>query len=109
MHAIGIRRSLVEQHPWLAVSVYKAFVKAKELCMQELGQIGHLATSLPWSVAEYERLRRVMGEDYWSYGVAENRHVLETLTRYSFEQGLSVRKLAVDEMFATSTYDLTKI
>ena len=109
MHAIGIRRSLVEQHPWLAVSVYKAFLKAKDLCMHELGQIGHLATSLPWSVAEYDRLRRVMGEDFWSYGVEPNRHVLETLARYSHDQHLSVRQLPVDEMFATSTYDLSKI
>src|SRR5258708_26284425 len=82
MHAIGIRRSLVERHPWLAVSVYKAFVRAKELCMKELGQIGHFATSLPWSVAEYERVRNAMGEDYWSYGVVANRHVLQKRTRY---------------------------
>jgi 4,5-dihydroxyphthalate decarboxylase len=109
MHAIGIRRSLVERHPWLAVSVYKAFVRAKDLCMKELGQIGHLATSLPWSVAEYDRVRRVMGADFWSYGIAANRHVLQTLARYSFEQGLSARKLDVDEMFAPSTYDLTRI
>jgi 4,5-dihydroxyphthalate decarboxylase len=109
MHAVGIRRSLVERHPWLAVSVYKAFLKAKALCMKELGQIGHLATSLPWSVAEYHRLRTAMGEDYWSYGVAANRHVLATLTRYSFAQGLSVRKLDVDEMFAPSTYELSKV
>jgi 4,5-dihydroxyphthalate decarboxylase len=109
MHAVGIRRSLVEQHPWLAVSVYKAFLKAKELCMHELGQIGHLATSLPWSVAEYDRLRKVMGEDFWSYGVASNRHVLETLARYSFDQALSIRQLSIDEMFVPSTYDLSKI
>jgi 4,5-dihydroxyphthalate decarboxylase len=109
MHAVGIRRTLVEQHPWLAVSVYKAFLKAKDLCMHELGQIGHLATSLPWSVAEYDRLRRVMGEDFWSYGVESNRHVLETLARYSHGQNLSVRQLPVDEMFAPSTYDLSKI
>jgi 4,5-dihydroxyphthalate decarboxylase len=109
MHAIGIRRSLVEKHPWLAVSVYKAFLKAKEICMRELGQIGHLATSLPWSVAEYDRMRKVMGEDFWSYGAEKNHHVLDTLTRYSFEQGLSVRKLKVEEMFAPSTYDLSKI
>jgi 4,5-dihydroxyphthalate decarboxylase len=109
MHAIGIRRSLVEKHPWLAVSVYKAFVRAKELCMHELGQVGHLFTSLPWSVAEFDRLRKIMGEDYWSYGVEPNRHVLETITRYSFEQGLSVRELPVEEMFVPSTYDLSKI
>ncbi len=109
MHAIGIRRSLVERHPWLAVSVYKAFLKAKQVCMKELGQIGHLATSLPWSVAEYDRLKRVMGEDYWSYGAAENRHVLETLARYSCAQGLSARKLDVSEMFVPSTCDLSKV
>jgi 4,5-dihydroxyphthalate decarboxylase len=109
MHAIGIRRALVERHPWLAVSVYKAFLKAKDLCMHELGQIGHLATSLPWSVAEYDRLRRVMGEDFWSYGVDSNRHVLETLARYSHDQGLSVRRLPVDEMFVPSTHELSKI
>jgi len=109
MHAIGIRRSLVEQHPWLAVSVYKAFLKAKQICMAELGQIGHLAVSLPWCVADYERARASLGEDYWSYGANENRHVLDKLAGYSFDQGLSVRKLGVDEMFVPSTYDLSKI
>lgn len=109
MHCVGIRRSLLEQHPWLATSIYKAFLAAKDYCMEELGQIGHLATSLPWSVAENDRLKKLMGEDYWSYGVATNRHVLETLMRYSYQQGLSARKLDVDEMFAASTYDLSKI
>jgi 4,5-dihydroxyphthalate decarboxylase len=109
MHAIGIRRTLVDKHPWLAVSVYKAFLKAKQIAMAELGQIGHLAVSLPWCVAEYERARATLGADYWSYGAAENRLVLETLARYSFEQGLSVRQLPFTEMFAPSTYDLTKI
>jgi 4,5-dihydroxyphthalate decarboxylase len=109
MHAIGIRRSLVEQHPWLAVSVYKAFLKAKQICMAELGQIGHLAVSLPWCVADYERARASLGEDYWSYGANENCHVLDKLAGYSFDQGLSARKLPFEEMFVPSTYDLTKI
>jgi 4,5-dihydroxyphthalate decarboxylase len=109
MHAIGIRKSLVEQNPWLAVAVYKAFLKAKALCLHELGQIGHLATTLPWPVHEYDRVRTFMGEDFWPYGVHENHHALKTLARYSFEQGLSVRKVAVEEMFAKSTYELSKI
>jgi 4,5-dihydroxyphthalate decarboxylase len=109
MHLIGVRRSLADRHPWLAVSIYKAFLTAKDLCMHEMGEIGHLATSLPWGVYEYERARRAMGSDFWSYGVEANRHVLDTLCRYSHEQGLSMRRLAVDEMFAPSTYDLSKI
>ncbi|HTS39805.1 MAG TPA: ABC transporter substrate-binding protein [Xanthobacteraceae bacterium] len=109
MHLIGIRRTLVEQHPWLAVSVFKAFIKAKEICMKEFEQIGHLACSLPWSVYEYERLKRAMGEDYWSYGLEVNRHVIETLAGYSFDQGLSARKVSAEELFARSTQELSKI
>ncbi|NBS59733.1 MAG: ABC transporter substrate-binding protein, partial [Betaproteobacteria bacterium] len=68
MHIIGIRRELAEREPWLPVSVFKAFNKAKELCMYELGQIGHLFNTLPWGVAEFEAAKKLMGEDYWSYG-----------------------------------------
>jgi 4,5-dihydroxyphthalate decarboxylase len=109
MHAIGIRKSLAEKYPWVAVNVYKAFLKAKALCMHELGQIGHLATTLPWPVAAYDRARAAMGEDFWPYGAHENKHALETLARYSFAQGLSVRQVPLEEMFAKPTYELSKI
>jgi len=109
MHGIGIRRSLVEKYPWLAVNVYKAFVKAKALCMEELAEIGHLHATLPWPVHAYDQARKVMGEDYWTYGAHENKLPLETLARYSFQQGLSVRQVPFEEMFAKPTYELTKI
>ena len=48
---------------------------------------------LPWASAEEEQTRALMGDDYWPYGFAANADVLETFTRYSFEQGLSKRKL----------------
>lgn len=109
MHVIGIRKALVDQHPWLPVSIFKAFINAKEFAMYELGQIGHLFNSLPWGVAEFEDARKLMGDDYWSYGYEANKHVLETFTRYHHEQGLSARKVAPEELFAESSLDLTKI
>jgi 4,5-dihydroxyphthalate decarboxylase len=110
MHLIGIRRSLVERHPWLPVSVYKAFAKAKEMAIDELGIIGHLAVTLPWPVAAQEHARRVIGHDYWSYGNTEqNRHVLDTFMRYAREQGLIAKPMAWEELFAPSTLELSKI
>ena len=44
-----------------------------------------------------------------SYGAHENKHALETLMRYSFEQGLAPRKVPLDEMFAKSIYELSKV
>jgi 4,5-dihydroxyphthalate decarboxylase len=109
MHLIGIRKRLAEQHPWLAVSVLKAFLEAKRLAMEELSQIGHLYVTLPWVVSERSRVIELMGDDYWSYGVDANRHVLEVFLRYHHEQGLSKQLLGPEDLFAPSTLDLAKI
>jgi 4,5-dihydroxyphthalate decarboxylase len=109
MHVIGIRKTLVERHPWLPVNVLMAFMKAKDLCWYELGQIGHLFTSLPWGVAEFDATKKLMGADYWSYGIEHNRHVLDAFTRYHHEQGLSARHVKVEELFPASTFELSKI
>ena len=109
MHIIGIRKSIAEAHPWLAVNVYNAFVEAKRLCMAELAQIGHLYTSLPWGVADFQDAQALMGEDYWRYGIGENRTELDALCRYSFEQGLSARQLSPEDLFAEPVRELFKI
>jgi 4,5-dihydroxyphthalate decarboxylase len=109
MHVIGIRRSIVERYPFVAASLFKAYWQAKALCMAEMAQIGHLFTSLPWGVSEFNEAKKLMGEDFWSYGFEANRQVLETFTRYHHAQHLSARKVAPEELFATSTLDIAKI
>jgi 4,5-dihydroxyphthalate decarboxylase len=109
MHMVGIRKSLVDQHPWLAVSVYKAFLKAKALAVHELNEICHLAVTLPWMVHHHNEAKALMGEDYWPYGLDANRHVIEKFAQYHYGQGLSVRQVAPEELFARSSLDLSKI
>ena len=109
MHLIGIRKSLVEQYPWLPVNVYKAFLTAKQMAVKELNELAQLMINLPWAVAHYDEARAIMGEDFWPYGYNENLKTLETFTRYSHEQGLSSRKVDPAELFAHSTFDLAKI
>ncbi|HZT89218.1 MAG TPA: ABC transporter substrate-binding protein [Stellaceae bacterium] len=109
MHLVGIRRSLVERHPWLPVNTYLAYLKAKELCYRQSETIGHLFTTLPWPVEELQRARALMGEDFWSYGVAANQRELSAVTRYAFEQGITARQLTVEELFAPSTLSLSKV
>ncbi|NYZ13690.1 ABC transporter substrate-binding protein [Azospirillum sp. RWY-5-1] len=109
MHVMGVRRSIYERHPWVAVNLLKAFMEAKAVAMYELGQIGHLFASLPWSVYERDQTVALMGEDFWSYGFAENRKVLDTFLRYHHEQGLSKRLVSAEELFAPSTHELTRI
>ncbi|CAB3671375.1 ABC transporter substrate-binding protein [Achromobacter pestifer] len=109
MHMVGIRKSLVKENPWLPVSVYKAFIKAKALATHELNEICHLAVTLPWMVHHLNDTRALMGEDFWPFGLEANRHTIETFARYHFEQGLSKRQVKPEELFAASALDLSKI
>lgn len=109
MHVVGIRRSLLEKHPWLAVNTYVAYQKAKDICYRQLETIGHLFTTLPWPVEEFQRARTLMGEDFWSYGVEANRRELAAVSRYAVEQGIIDRQLCVEDLFASSTLSLSKI
>jgi 4,5-dihydroxyphthalate decarboxylase len=102
MHVVGIRRSLAKENPWLPVAVMKAFLKAKELI-----DFRH-STLLPWAAAEYRRMQALLGEDYWSYHLEPNRHVIEAFGRYSLRQGLIKRKVEPEELFAPSTLNLSK-
>jgi 4,5-dihydroxyphthalate decarboxylase len=104
MHAVGIRRDVHDKNSWLAASVFKAFAQAKRIADAEFAETTALKIGLPWVNAEYDETRAVMGDDFWSYGInAANRKTLEAMARYSYEQGLAVRLLTVEEMFADST------
>lgn len=109
MHMVGIRKTLVEKKPWLPVSVYKAFLKSKMLAIKELDEICHLAAMLPWMVHHHNEAKALMGQDYWPYGLDANRKTIDTFSRYHFEQGLSKRRVAPEELFASSALDLSKI
>ncbi len=109
MHTVVLRREVYEANRWLASALYKAFVQSQKITYAQLRTTASLQTMLPWSSAEEERTRALMGDDYWPYGFEANRHVLETFTRYSFEQGLSKRKLDPAELFAPETLEAFKI
>ena len=64
---------------------------------------------LPWMIAEIEWLKREMGEDWWPYGYAPNRHVLDTFLRYHHEQGLSKRRIQPEALFVPETMEAFKI
>jgi 4,5-dihydroxyphthalate decarboxylase len=99
MHTVGIRNSLLAEHPWIAGAVMTAFEKAKAACMPHLVDLDALYTTLPWLVAEAEDTIRLMGADFWPYGLARNRTMIETQIRWSVEQGISAKRFNPEELF----------
>ncbi len=102
-HTVVVRRAILERHPWVALNLYRAFQAAKEQAAAETRalvepylRLGLLPAEAPAAFATAP----------FPYGLRANRHVLETLTAYSYEQGLTPRRVALEEVFAPSTLDL---
>ena len=96
-HAMVVKRELAEQHPWVVLNVLKAFREANEIAeAQRLAHVEyHAATGLV-SPESAQGLRRTLIR----HSVAENRLVFETAADYSFEQGLTTRRMKLEEIFA---------
>jgi 4,5-dihydroxyphthalate decarboxylase len=106
MHAVAIRNSTVKKNPWLPEAVFRAYSEAKQLMYEHLRKLGWVTISLPWIGQEIEETRKLMGENFWPYGIEPNRKALESLFQYSYEQGLASRKLKIEEVFHPSALEL---
>lgn len=106
MHAVAVRKTLLEEHPWLAKSIFDAYSKSKQTDDLFRLKVGWAYDSMPWYGNELEETRKVMGQNYYSYGVEANRKTLETFFRYSYEQGLANKQLTIEELFEESTLNL---
>ena len=109
MHVAVIRRALLDKHPWLANSVYEAFVRAKAMALELLEDVAALKVTLPWLGAYLDETKAVMGPDYWPYGVKENLPTLNAMLHFAHKHGTASRLLTVDELFAPGTLERYKV
>jgi 4,5-dihydroxyphthalate decarboxylase len=106
MHTVALRERLWKEHPWIAVSLFKAFQQAKEMAYQRLTDLNAYKISIVWSREPVHEQKALMGDDPWTYGWEGNRHVVETLATYLYEQGLIKERLKVEQVFAPNTLSL---
>lgn len=103
MHVIVLRREIYERDRWIARSLYDAFLTARARAYEALTQQGSLRITLPWVAAHLAATVNLMGTDFWSYGLDQNRHVFDTYLRYASEQGLNPADVNADELFVPET------
>ena len=109
MHVLGIRKTLVEKHAWLPAAAMKAFEASKRIALERLTDTSATKVTLPFVEENLRRARQLMGEDFFSYGLAPNRHVFEYFLRHHQAQGLSSRLLKPEELFHPSTLEAHKV
>ncbi len=102
-HTVVIRRSLHEKYPWLALNLYTMFQDAKAKVRADA--MKGLKPYFEAGVLD-QNAKSWLGKDLMGYGLKGPRTVLETISQYVHEQGLTKRRVGLEELFAPSTMDL---
>jgi len=105
MHVLGVRRSLVKQYPFLPSALLKAFSEAKAIAQAALQDTSATKVTMPFVEDTLNRAQALMGPDLWTYGVGANAHVLDRFLDFHAAQGLSPRRVGIDELFHPSTLE----
>ena len=100
MHLVAIRRDRYEQHPWVARSLYAAFVEAKDWALARMHFSGAQSTMMPWHLSDVEEIDDIFGGDPWPYGVEPNRPTLEAFVKMLVDQDFIERPIPVEDLFA---------
>ena len=103
-HTYIIRGDIYRKYPWIAFNLYSGFVKAKALARQKLAE--SMPSALFFGPEYLAMTRRLVGDDPFPYGIKANQAMLDTITSYSHEQGLTPRQVKPEELFAEQTLSL---
>lgn len=106
MHTIVLKREIYEQAPWMALNLYDAFERAKSIGLARLKESGTLFCALPWLLDHLRETAQLLGEDPFSYGLEKNRPILEKFLDYCHAQGLSQRRLGLEDLMVPETLNL---
>ena len=109
MHLLGIRKDVAARHGYLPGALVKAFEEAKSFALARLSNTAATKVTLPFVEERLQQARALMGDDFWSYGLEANRHVLDAFLAAHHAQGLSPRRLAPEELFHPASLEAFRL
>ena len=99
MHVTTIKQEIVDKFPWVPTNLTKAFEQAKQIAYRRIAN--PRMVPLAWVRTAVEEQEEVLGRDPWAYGLTPaNRKNLETVLRYTYQQGMIGKMPALDALFA---------
>jgi 4,5-dihydroxyphthalate decarboxylase len=99
MHVTTVKQEIVDKYPWVPTNLVKAFEAAKQVAYRRVANPRMIP--LAWVRTAVEEQEEILGPDPWAYGLTPaNRKNLETVLRYTHQQGLIRKTLPLDELFA---------
>ena len=98
MHVTTIKREIVEKYPWVPTNLVKAFEAAKQIAYRRVANPRMIPLAFVRTAVEEQE--EILGRDPWQYGLTPaNRKNLETVLRYTHQQGLIKTMKPLDDLF----------
>jgi len=101
-HTLVVKNSLLEKHPWVAISLFEAWQAAKIECYRWLQRQRVHMTGL-WYRPLWEEEHAIAGADPYVWGFNKSRAEVDKMLEYCLRQGLVTRRFQPEEMFHPST------
>lgn len=98
-HVVTLNNDFVAHHPEAPVALLAAFRKARDIAFDRIYGSDPEILTLSWAAASMDEQRALMGENYWSYNVADNARTLEAMMLFAHQQGVSRSKLEFQDFF----------
>jgi 4,5-dihydroxyphthalate decarboxylase len=100
-HIIVVKEKLLREHPWVALELYKAFQRSKEVAYERARELR--STFLLFGGNDIEEQAAIFGEDPYPLGIRENRKMFDIAVQGCLSQGLIKKKLIAEEVFHSTT------
>jgi 4,5-dihydroxyphthalate decarboxylase len=104
-HIFVMKKALAERQPWIAQSLFDAFVQSQQAA-DRIYQTDAKLMSLLESVFIVEQQKALYGANPYAHGLGPNRKTIETFVRYAHSQGYISRRIPLDELFVPATLGL---
>lgn len=102
-HIIVVQQRLLEEHPWVALELYRTFQRAKEVAYERAKSA--MGTYLLFEAEDYKNQAQLFGKDPYPLGIKQNRKMLEVLFRSSHEEGLTKKQARIEDVFDQNTLE----
>lgn len=102
-HIIVVKEKLLQEHPWVALELYKAFQRSKDVAYERARELR--STALLFGGNDLEEQASIFGDDPYQLGVRANRKMLDIAVQGCLAQGLIEKKFATEEVFHSTTLD----
>lgn len=100
-HHVIVQNRILKEHPWVALELYDAFRRSKEMAYERARRAAQTVLYFPGR--DLAEQRAAIGADPYPLGLTAMRHTIERAIQGSVEQGLLTKPLPLDRIYFRTT------